>query len=425
MPRSIFIFFSCFISVLWSKPLKVEVSAPSAVLMNAETGVILYAKNIHEKQYPASITKIATALYVLEKKGQELDKMIEASIHALKTIPAHIRQAPGSKHPPHTLENDGTMMGIRPGEAHSLNSLLHGLLLSSGNDAANVIAEYTSGSIDRFISELNQYLQEHGIQESRFSNPHGLHHDEHWTTAYDMALMTRLALKHAAFREIVKATKYQLPQSNKQPSRFLAQHNRLVKPGPYFYPKAIGVKTGYVAKAGHTFVGAATHEGRTLIAVLLNCAESEHRFRDSIKLFEAAFREKPLSRVLFAKEKDHFTQAVRGAKTPLNAALKDDLVLTYYPAEEPAFRAEIAWNASKLPIQAGEVVGHLRLIEEKGAVLNQLPLFAAHDVSQKWWSVVGDLCQKHKTLLLAIFLGGQVVLVLLYFLKKNQKISQG
>ncbi|MBS0647979.1 MAG: D-alanyl-D-alanine carboxypeptidase [Verrucomicrobia bacterium] len=404
--------------------MKVEVSAPSAVLMNAETGAILYAKNIHEKQFPASITKIATALYVLEKKGAQLDKLVEASHLALKTVPAPARQAAGSQHPPHTLEHDGTMMGIRPGEMLSLHSLMHGLMLSSGNDAANVLAEYTSGSIDQFVSELNQYLQSHGIQETRFSNPHGLHHAEHWTTAYDMALMTRLALKHAAFREIVKTTKYQCPPTNKQPSRFLSQHNRLVKPGPYFYPKAIGVKTGYVAKAGHTFVGAATHEGRTLIAVLLGCSESEHRFRDSIKLFEAAFREKLLSRVLFAKEKDRFSQSLRGAKAPLDALLKEDLVLKYYPAEEPAFRAEITWNPCKLPIKAGDVVGHLRLVEEKGNSLKELPLFAAHDVDQKWWAGLGDLCQNHKKFLLAFFLGGQIILMLVYLLKKNQKVGQ-
>ncbi len=417
----IFLFLICLTSA-YAKPLKVEVSAPSAILMNAETGTVLYAKNIHEKQFPASITKIATALYVLEKKGQKLDALLEASSHALKTVPAYVRQASDSKHPSHTLEHDGTMMRVQPGEKLPLYSYLHGLLLSSGNDAANVLAEYTSGSIDQFISELNQYLQSHGIQETHFSNPHGLHHDEHWTTAYDMAQMTRLALKHETFRQIVKTTKYECPQSNKQPPRTLSQNNKLVKPGQYFYPKAIGVKTGYVAKAGHTFVGAATHEGRTLIAVLLNCTESQHRFRDSIKLFEAAFKEKILTRVLFAKESDSFTLPIKGAKVPLDAILKEDLVLSYYPAEEPAFRAEIVWNSSKFPIKAQEMVGNLRLVAENGKVLKELPVYAAHDVDQKWWSVVGDLCRNNKPFLLALFLGGQVVLLLLYLVRKNQKV---
>ncbi len=418
-----FIFLSFFLPILEAKPLKVEVSAPSAILMNAETGAILYAKNIHEKQYPASTTKIATALYVLEQKEEKLNDMLEVSYQALKTVPAHLRQASDSKYSSHTLEPDGTNMGLRPGESLSVYSLLHGLLLSSGNDAANVLAEYTSGSLDQFVTELNVFFKCHGIRETHYTNSHGLHHSQHWTTAYDMALMTKLALKKAVFREIVKTSRYHCPQSNKQPARYLSQHNKLLRPGPYFYPKAIGVKTGYVAKAGHTFVGAATHEGRTLIAVLLNCAESAHRFRDSIKLFEAAFAEKLIARVLFAKESDSFSRVISGAQGPLDAVLKEDLVLNYYPAEEPAFRAEIAWHPSKLPIKSQETVGTLRLVAEDGTILRQLPVFAAHDVNQKWWSVMGDLCQDYKPFLLAVFLGGQVFLLLFYFLRKNQKVA--
>ena len=422
MLARIFVFLIC-LSVVLAKPLKVEVSAPCAILMNGETGAILYAKNIHEKQHPASITKIATALYVLEKKGKELDALLEVSSNALKTAPAHLRQALDSPHPSHTLEPEGTSMRVQPGERLSLYSFLHGLMLCSGNDAANVLAENTSGSIDKFVVELNQFLKSEGILETQFTNPHGLHHHEHWTTAYDMALMTKLALKNETFREVVRATKYECPQSNKQPPRTISQHNKLVKPGPYFYPKAIGVKTGYVAKAGHTFVGAATHEGRTLIAVLLNCAESQHRFRDSIKLFETAFKEKLLTRVLFAKESDHFTLQVKGAKGPLDAVLKEDLVLEFYPAEEPAFQAEINWNKCKLPIRAQEIVGHLRLVADTGKVLKQLPVFASHAVDQKWWAVFADLCKNNRPFLVAIFLGGQVVLLLMYLVRKNQKVG--
>jgi D-alanyl-D-alanine carboxypeptidase (penicillin-binding protein 5/6) len=422
MLARIFVFLIC-LSVICAKPLKVEVSAPYAILMNADTGAILYAKNIHEKQHPASITKIATALYVLEKRGKELNALLEVSPGALRTIPAYLRQAVDSKHPSYVLEPEGTSMRVVPGERLPLASFLHGLMLCSGNDAANVLAENTSGSIDKFISELNQFLKSKGILETQFTNPHGLHHHEHWTTAYDMALMTKLALKNETFREIVRATKYDCPQSNKQPPRTLSQHNKLVKPGgPYFYPKAIGVKTGYVAKAGHTFVGAATHEGRTLIAVLLNCAESQHRFRDSIKLFETAFKEKLQTRVLFAKESDHFSLQVKGAKGPLDAVLKENLALEFYPAEEPAFQAEINWNLCKLPIKSQEMVGHLRLVAS-GKILKELPVYAAHDVDQKWWAVVADFCSSNKPLLLALFLGGQVAFLLVYLVRKNQKVS--
>src|SRR5579863_9251108 len=121
----IFVFLTCF-SFVFAKPLKVEVSAPYAILMNAETGAILYAKNIHEKQHPASITKIATALYVLEKRGNELNTLLEVSSSALRTAPAYLRQAVDSKHPSYVLEPEGTSMRVVPGERLPLYSFLHG-----------------------------------------------------------------------------------------------------------------------------------------------------------------------------------------------------------------------------------------------------------------------------------------------------------
>src|SRR5580693_5125151 len=114
LPR-IFVFLIC-LSVASAKPLKVEVSAPCAILMNADTGAILYAKNIHEKQHPASITKIATALYVLEKRGSELNTLLEVSPGALRAVPAYLRQAADSKHPSYVLEPEGTSMRVIPGE---------------------------------------------------------------------------------------------------------------------------------------------------------------------------------------------------------------------------------------------------------------------------------------------------------------------
>lgn len=423
MQRLICVFLSCFIS-LSAKPLKIDVASPTAILMNLDTGAILYEKNIHQRHYPASITKIATALYVLEKMGDKLEDCVVATPHALSIVHASLRQAPGSKHPSYRLEHDGTMMGIKPGEHLTLKTLLYGLMLSSGNDAGNVLAEAMSGSIDQFIAELNDFLLKKGIKETHFTNPHGLHHHEHWTTAYDMAQMTRIAMCHPTFREIVKTAQYEKPTSNKQPARILNQHNRLVKPGRHFYSKAIGVKTGYVSKAGHTFVGAAQHEGRTLIAVLLNCAESEHRFKDSIKLFEAAFAEKQVSRTLFAKESDCFTRVIRSSKSPLKAVLKEDLVLKYYPAEEPAFRAEIHWSNTLLPIHAGDAVGHLRLVSDAGDVINELVLHASTDLKKKAWVKLVDFCSEYRNVFVGVFLSAQVFLLLFYFFEKDKKVPK-
>lgn len=416
-------FFSLISSIAaFAKPLSVQVSAPCAILMNADTGAILYAKNIHEKCWPASTTKIATALYVLEKKGQYLDEIAQASKEALHCINSAVRLSSGSKHPPYRLEHDGTMIWLKPGERMSLTSLLYGLMLSSGCDAGNVLAEYVSGNIDRFCEELNVYLKERGILETQFVNPQGLHHDDHWTTPYDMAQITRLAMKHPFFREIVQTTRYLKPPTNMQPSQYFVQHNRLLKPGAHYYPKAIGVKTGYHMRAGFTMVGAATHEGRTLIAAVFKCKESPERFRDVIKLFDAAFAEKKIARTLYAQESDLFTHRIPGATAALKAVLKEDATLEYYPAEEPQFRAEIVWTIKDLPVRVGDSVGHLRCVDKGGNVLLEKPIFAANSISKTWYAKVGGMCMAHKTICLAVFLGSQVVLLLLYFMKKHKKI---
>lgn len=418
------IFSLCFLGALQAKHLSVQVSAPSAVLINADTGAVLYEKESHLRHLPASITKIATALYVLERKGDRLDEIVEASQHALATVHASVRLAPGSKHPPYRLEHDGTRAGIVVGENLTLASLLYGLMLSSGNDAANILAESVSGTVDGFCEELNQFLKENGIENTQFVNPHGLHHDQHWTTAHDMAQITRLALKHPMFRQVVKTTRYLLPQTNRQPPRYFVQHNRLLMQGACYYPKAIGVKTGYHSRAGFTMVGAATHEGRTLIAVVLKCRENMDRFRDVVKLFDAAFAEKKVVRTLYAKESDLFTHRIKGADGPLNAVLKEDAILEYYPAEEPNFRAEIAWLARDLPLEAGEQVGILRCIDDKGNILLEKSIFATHPLSRTVLSKAALFCKAHKSIMLGLFFGAQVILLLVYYFKKYQKLRQ-
>ncbi len=406
---------------LLARPLKVEVSAPAALLINADTGAILYEKESHARYFPASITKIATALYVLEKYGHRLDEIVTISSQAISTVPSYQRQLADAKHPPFRLEVGGSNMALLPGERLSVRTLLYGLLLSSGNDAANVLAETVSGSIDLFMEELNLFLQSHGVLETHFVNPHGLHHNDHWTTAADMAKVTQLAMKHSVFREMVKSTKYVRPQTNKQPANYLVQTNRLLKQGSYFYPKAIGVKTGYTSHAGYTLVGAATHEGRTLIAVLLNCAESHQRFRDAIKLYDAAFAQSLVSRVLFAKGADRFSHQLSGAASTIKAVLKDDFVIDYYPAEEPTFRAEIHWRVGALPISKEAEVGFLQLVTPEGVVLKQQPIFAMEAVGKRWWVYL----KEHKGLFLGLFLVAQVALLLLYFFKKSQKVQEG
>ncbi len=384
---------------LEAEQLKVKVSAKSAILINAETGAILYGKEIHQPRSPASITKIATTLYALERKRDSLDEWVTTAQDHVAIMSAETRHANPSKYPPYRLEYGGTMMGIVAGEVHLLRTLLYGMMLSSGNDAANAVACHVSGSIPQFMAELNAFLQENGLQETTLYNPHGLYYPGHLTTAYDIAKLTQLSMKNPTFREIVKTVRYTRPQSNKKPESVMHQHNRLIKPGKFYYPQAIGVKTGYIARAGNTLCAAARHEGRELIAVVLGSDSSPERFEDAIALFKAAFAETRVTRKLFSKEYDTFSQPVKGTKQPLRAALSEDVVIDYYPAEEPELKAFLEWHKVGLPIAQGQVVGEVRLMQREGGVLKSYPLYSAEAIKKTSWLLFLEFCSKARALL--------------------------
>ncbi len=396
--------------------LKVSLSAPSALLINAETGSILYSKNIDQKSYPASLTKIATALYVLEKVGSEgLDRIIKVSKEAL----IYESSFPYGKAPPYSLRKDGSMMGVREGELLSLKTVLYGLLLSSGNDAANLLAQVCSGSIEQFMIELNLFLRKHAIYQTQLLNPHGLHHDHHWTTAREIAMIARLAFQNPLFREIVGTTHLSTSSSRKAEYN-LVQTNALMRAGsPYFYSKAIGIKTGYTEKAGYNLVAAATDQKRTLIGIVLNCSSNQQRYKEIIKLFDAAFAQPLTFRVLFEKEKNRFSRPLRGANRSLEAVLKKDLTLCYYPSEEPSFHAQIRWSIPSLSIREGTEVAWIQLISNKGEILEQLPLYASSDLSKKWWLSLADNIENYQHLIVAFCLLSQISLFFFHHFKKS------
>ncbi|MFY7843131.1 MAG: D-alanyl-D-alanine carboxypeptidase family protein [Rhabdochlamydiaceae bacterium] len=377
--RFLFFAYLFFLSFgLDASKLKVDLSVSQAILINAETGAILFEKNSRQFAYPASITKIVTAWYALEKKGDCLDDLIKAKATSLRVVSSKDKEC--QKYPPYQLEFGGSHIGIKPGEVLPLRVLLYGLMLSSGNDAANVIAEYVSGDIETFMKEVNQFLKEKGIQNTTFYNPHGLHHKEHKTTAYDMAMIARLAMQNPMFADIVKTVQYERPETNKQPATIFVQSNKLLKSGINFYPKAIGIKTGHTSMAGYTLVAAAQFQDRKLIAVLLNAQQMNERYRDCIALFEAAFSQSKTKRILFNKLYDRFSTSIKGAKSLLEGSLNEDLDITYYPAEEPDFEAVLKWNKLSLPIKKGELVGHIHIVTKDGRLIKKSSLHAFQDV---------------------------------------------
>ncbi|GAB4186078.1 MAG: D-alanyl-D-alanine carboxypeptidase family protein [Simkaniaceae bacterium] len=368
-----------------AKPLDVKIRARSGILMNADTGAILYQKNAHETSFPASITKIATALYVLEKQADKLDTAITFPNECLTSVSKSVKMANHYSLAPYLLEPDGTHYYIKRGEEISIRDLLYGLLIKSGNDAANVLAHHTSGSIVSFMKELNLFLKGLGCKKTRFHNPHGLHHPFHITTAYEMALITKEALKNPYFQKIVAAASWTRQATNKQKEIEILQNNKLLrKDSKFFYDKAIGVKTGYTQDAGPTIVAAARDKERTLIAVLLGYSDRSDRYRDAIHLFETAFLEKKISRCLFAKGDTKFSKKIAGGKSELIAGIKDDVIWKYYPSEEEELETELEWKTLKPPIKEGVLVGKIILKDQRKNPLLEVDLFSQNAVDPSW-----------------------------------------
>jgi len=381
------LFFLIF-SPLEAKPLQVEIHAKSAILINSSTGTVLFEKNADQPSPPASITKIATALYVLE--NFDPDQITVVGQEALRKKPS---KGNWEQMPPYWLEEEGSSLGLNRDEEISIDALLHGMMLCSGNDAANALGEFASGSLPQFIRDLNQILPQIGCRKTHFSNPHGLHHSDHVTTARDMALITARALKIPKFREIVAKRSYRKPKTNKSRETEIKQSNRLLNEGPFFYSKAIGVKTGFTSQAKNTLVAAAEHEGRTLIAVLLGCENREDRYLDAIALFEAAFAEKKVHFVLI-EPLTRYQKNLEGAKTPLSAVLSKAISVDFYPAEEPLIYAEIHWKIPPLPIPKGALVGEIHLYDGKKR-LETVPLLAERPVERTWRSALKHLFFKN------------------------------
>jgi len=375
-----FIFLSPFVS---AEQLKVKVSAKSAILINAKTGAILYEKLPYEKRAPGSITKLATLLYGLKENKEGFNTVVSCPYHCLKRINPTMKVANNYTDPSHWLETDGTMLGIRRGEKLTLQDLLYGMMLVSGNDAANFVAHHIGGTIPKFMQGMNEALVELGCKKTHFTNPHGLHHPDHLTTAYDMALITREVLKSEMARALISSQEHECGETNLQKVRTIKHNTNLLQPGRFFYSKAIGMKTGVHSKAGYTIAGGAEKGDRLLIAVLLGCPSSSDRARDTIRLFDTAFAEEEESRLLFKKDENFFTRKIKGSTSILRAVFLDDVIIHYFPSEEPHISIELNWEGLALPISVGDWVGEMHILDEKQNILEKASLFATRDVKKK------------------------------------------
>ncbi|SCA63470.1 D-alanyl-D-alanine carboxypeptidase DacF [Chlamydiales bacterium SCGC AG-110-M15] len=371
---------------LYASSLHVNIRADAAIVMNAETGVILYEKDAYEQFYPASTTKIATALLAIKLSEGRLKEKVVAKQEAIGSLSEAERKRREKSIPAYTLEHGNSHIGIKRGEKLDIETLLYGLMIASGNDAANVLAQHLSGNINEFIKELNRYLKTIGCLQTNYINPHGLHGNDHKSTAYDLAMMAREGMKSPLFRKIVSTQRYPRPKTNKQEPSILVQTNRLIKKSSkYYYPKCTGIKTGYTRKAGYCLVASAIQGDRNLIAVVLKCDSQAIRFQDAKKLFEAAFSEPKLTREILKKGKQRWVFNLEGASSKLRTYLDDAFSIQYYPSEEPNVKAHIERFPIELPIEKGTIIGQVKVLSEDGVIEKTLPLRALNAVDLKFW----------------------------------------
>lgn len=237
-----------------------DLSAVSAVLIEAETGTVLYQKNAGERRAMASTTKIMTALLTIE--AGDLDREFTVDPLAIRV--------------------EGTSMGLQEGDRVSRRDLLYGILLPSGNDAANAAAVSVSGSIPEFVKLMNSKAQELGLSDTHFVTPSGLDADGHYTTALDLARLTAYAMKEETFCEIVACRSAEVEFGNPPYKRTLYNSNKMLAR----YDGAIGVKTGFTDNARRCLVSAAERDGVTLIAVTLNAGDD---WNDHTKMLDYGF----------------------------------------------------------------------------------------------------------------------------------------
>lgn len=287
-------FFSIFFAVvltlsLWTVPAGAaeapDVQAKAALVVDEKTGTIVYAKNEHQEMYPASLTKIMTALLVL--RAVEAG---ELSLNEEITVTATAMEG---------LSVDGSTAGIEAGEVMTVENLLYCMLVVSANEACNILGERVSGSVSGFVEAMNAEAKELGCENTHFMNPHGLHDDQHYSSAWDLYLITKAAMEFPMFMTICDTAAITIPATNLSPERSLRNTNYLIsgRSKDYLNPDAHGIKTGSHSQAGHCLVSSARRGSLGFISVVLGTERIKrddgiwwtYSFGETNRLFDWAF----------------------------------------------------------------------------------------------------------------------------------------
>jgi D-alanyl-D-alanine carboxypeptidase (penicillin-binding protein 5/6) len=328
-----------------------DILAETAIVIDVKTGQILYDKNMDEQREPASCTKVMTALLALE--NLDLGKTV--------TIDAE------------TPFTGGSRIYLLEGEQMTVEQLMYALLLESANDAAVALAKEIAGSVPAFAEMMNKKAAALGAQNTQFVNPNGLHEEGHLTTAYDLALIAREAMKNEEFRRLVTTYRYEIPATNKQPERYMYNTNRLIYDEATHvivngvrrvakYEGATGIKTGYTPEAGGCLVAGAIRGDTELISVVMKSTD-EGRFADSIALLDYAFENYQTVKAIDTGTVLGEIPVRRGSVQKVQVATAGEAYATLpMEASESLIRTEVTLDETvRAPVAKGQKVGTVEI----------------------------------------------------------------
>ena len=310
-----------------------SISAETAVLIDAFSGKVLYDRRMDAHMYPASTTKILTALLAVEETDPEED--VTVSENASK--------------------QEGSSIYLTPGEKISMKDLLYGMMLRSGNDAATAVAEAMAGDTETFAEIMNERAASLGLENSHFVNPSGLQDENHYSSAYDLAMITRQALQNDLFREIVSSRTYQAEREGADAYKYFYSKNKTV----FQYEGATGVKIGYTTAAGRCLVASAERDGTELIAVVLN---DHDWFEDAYRLLDYGFE--AFERVTIARGETPLISAAVMEGDSATVKIGSDTDITCLEAEGEAHDLSIIYDvpdAVKAPVSRWEPAGSMEI----------------------------------------------------------------
>ena len=392
-----------------------DIQAKAALLVDANTGAIVYAKNEHQELYPASLTKIMTALLVVEAidKGQ---LTLEQEVTASATISS--------------LDTDGSTANIKPGEIMTIEQLLYCMLVVSANEACVILAETVAGSVDAFVAQMNEKAQALGCKNTHFVNPTGLHDSQHYTSAWDLYLITKEALTHQDFVRISDTGDITLPATNLHEARSLHSTNYLIsvwRSRGYINKNAHGIKTGSTSEAGHCLVSSAAKGSLSFISVVLGCdrltlEDGEIRtmsFYETNRLFQWGFDNFSYKTILTADEypKEVAVSLSKIDHVTVHPARDVEILMPNGLEPEDLERTLVLQDPVEAPVTEGQVLGTIQLAYQ-GTVCATEDLLALNDVEASrlltFWRDVKLFFAKPAVKIAGVVLAVLLVVVLLW-----------